>query len=210
MSIHRERVLRGKVQSEHLVQLFDEPESLVSSVAAFVHEGWKRGDHLLVVARAANWALTAVELEALGCSVGDAAASGRLVVLDASTTMAGFMVNGAPHPEKFAASVGELVHRLAAASPAGLTIYGEMVDVLVAQGNFEGAEQLEALWNGLSEQCSFQLLCGYASAHFGDERTAKHLHAICSAHNDAAARATDLLATWLLSNRRSHYHTQQQ
>lgn len=208
MSPHRERVLRGNVSSEHLVQLFDEPESLVSSVAAFLHDAWTRGDHLLVVARPANWALTAVELEALGCPLAEVAATGRLVVLDAATTLAGFMANGEPHPAKFAETVGDAVQRLSAASQ-GLAIYGEMVDILVSQGNFVGAEQLEALWNELGQRYSFQLLCGYAAAHFGDERNAKHLRTICEAHHHSGARSTDLLATWLLSNRISQFHTGQ-
>ena len=160
MSPHRERVIRGNVSSEHLVQLFDEPASLVTTVAAFLYDGWKSGHHLLVVARAANWALASAELEALGCPVVQATVSGRLVVLDAATTMAAFMVNGDPQPDQFAETVGELVRRLAGSSAAGLSIYGEMVDILVAQGNFAGAEQLEALWNALGERLSVRLLCG--------------------------------------------------
>lgn len=206
MSPHRERVLRGPVVSEHLVQLFDEPESLVTTVATFLAEGYQRGDNLLVVARPANWAPTTVELEALGCPVADLLASGRLVVLDAATTTATFMVSGDPDPDRFAANVGAIVQRLCDASAAGLTVYGEMVDLLVAQGNFCGAEQLEALWNSLSERCSFRLLCGYSSAHFNGAQTADHLHRICAAHTDAGARSTDLLATWLLANRRPKYH----
>jgi hypothetical protein len=186
MSSHRERVLRGNVSSEHLVQLFDESQSLIEGVAAFLDEGWKRGDCL---------------------PVGQATSNGRLVVLDAGTTLATFMVNGDPQPEKFLENVGEVVARLCTASEGRLSIYGEMVDVLVEQGNFVGAEQLEALWNGLGERWSFRLLCGYCAAHFGDERTARHLHAICNAHHSATARATDLLATWLLSNRQSTFHT---
>ena len=37
---HRERVLRGEVASEHLVQLFDEPDSRVEAAAAFLYRGW--------------------------------------------------------------------------------------------------------------------------------------------------------------------------
>ena len=209
MSAIRERVVRGSVASEHLVQLFDEARSLVQTVAAFLRDGWERGDTLLIVARAANWALTSVELEAAGCPVPDLTASGRLMFLDAPTTMATFMVNGDPDPEKFRHSVGDLVHRLCVESERGLTVYGEMVDILAAQGNFSGAEQLEALWNNLSTECSFRLLCGYASAHFGDERTARHLHRICEMHTGASAGAADLLASWLLADRRSKLHISQ-
>jgi hypothetical protein len=206
MSPHRERIMHGAVSSEHLVQLFDETESLVAAVSTFLFDAWKKGEHLLVVARAANWALTAAELEARGCPVPRLIADGRLIVLDAATTLATFMVHGDPNPEKFRASIGDLVTRVCAESDHGVAAYGEMVDILAAQGHFQGAEQLEALWNELSQTCSFRLLCGYSATHFGDERTDAHLHRICAVHHHASARATDLLSTWLLANRRPKYH----
>jgi hypothetical protein len=206
MSPHRERVIHGTVVSEHLVQLFDESESLIAGVSTFLFDAWKRGDHLLVIARASNWAMTAPELEAQGCPVPALIAEGRLIVLDAATTLAAFMVNGDPDPVKFQASVGDLVTRVCAESPHGVAAYGEMVDILAAQGNFRAAEQLEGLWNELSQACSFRLLCGYTAAHFGDERTASSLQAICAAHTHASARPLDLLSTWLLANRRPKYH----
>jgi hypothetical protein len=210
MSPHRERVLRGTVSSEHLVQLFDEPDSRALSLADFLYQGWQRGDHLLVVARPANWAFTVPVLAARGCPVAETIASGRLVVLDAATTMATFFMNGDLDPHRFQVAIGELVARLAAESSAGLSIYGEMVDLLVAQGNFEGAERLEALWNELSQTCSFRLLCGYTASHFGSESTMDHLRQICGLHGGASARSTDLLATWLLANRRPRYHLDSQ
>ena len=210
MGPHRERVLHGNVASEHVVQLFDETESLVASVATYLREGWRRGDNLLIVARPGHWALTSGELEAIGCPVVDLIASGRLVALDAATTMAAFIVNDDPSEEKFSSTVGELVGRLAAKSGIGLTIYGEMVDILAARGNFVAAERLEAFWNVLAGRHSFRLLCGYSAAHFGDERTTPHLNAVCTAHTGSRARTSDLLATWLLANRRSRFHIEQQ
>ena len=210
MSPHRERVLRGTVSSEHLVQLFDEADSLALSLAEFLHEAWKRGDNLLVVARPASWALTVPVLEARGCPVADTIASGQLVALDAATTMATFIVNGELDHQRFQTAVGDLTAQLAAESKAGLSVYGEMVDLLVAQGNFEGAERLEGLWKELSLTCSLRVLCGYTAAHFGDESTTNHLRAICGLHDGSTARPTDLLSTWLLANRRPRYHLDQE
>ncbi len=203
-------ISRDTITSEHVAQLFDETESLIIAVAAYLRDGWKRGDSLLVVARPAHWALLSGELAADGCPVNESIANGRLVALDAATTLATIMVNGELDDGKFRASVGALISQIAGAGAKGITIYGEMVDVLAAQGNFAGAERLEALWNELASGGSFRLLCGYSSAHFGDERTTVHLHAICGAHTAARARKSDLLASWLLANRRSRYHLEQQ
>ena len=200
----------GRVSSEHVAQLFDEPESLVAALSDFLFSGWNRGDHLLVVARPAHWALTAPELEARGCSVAEIIASGRLVVLDAATTLATLMIDGAPDRDRFRTSVGALVSQMGERSDGGLSVYGEMVDILVAQGNFQGAERLEQLWNEFREACPLRLLCGYSAANFGDETSSQPLQRICSLHDSASARPTDLLATWLLAHRRSRYHLDRQ
>lgn len=204
---HRERVVRGKVMSAHLVQLFDELDSLADGVAAFLHDGWKQGTSLLVAAKAANWSATAARLEARGCPVLETIASGRLVVLDAATTLATFMRAGEPDPGLFDDHVGSLVRRLTSECTAGLRVYGEMVEILAEQSHFAAAIQLEDLWNDLGRHCSFTLLCGYCSAHFADSATDDHLKTIRSRHTSASAKPTDLLGSWLLSDRQPRYHT---
>ena len=205
--IHRERVLRGDVASEHLVQLFDEAESRVEGVASFLHRGWRAGAPLLVVARPINWTLISARLQALGCPVSDTIAQGRLVALDAATTLASFLRHGRPDAVLFQERVGTVVKRL---SQLGrLNVYGEMVDLLAEQGRMDAAHQLEMLWNNLAAKESFTLLCGYSSAHFGDPRDAEVLHRICRAHTRVESQSGDLLATWLLNGRLSHYHIEQ-
>jgi hypothetical protein len=201
---HRERVLRGGMASEHLVQLFDEPDSRVEAVAAFLYRGWLAGAPLLVVARPINWALIEARLEVMGCPVADTIAAGRLVALDAATTLASFLKAGRPDDQLFQEQVGTVVSRL---SKLGrLNVYGEMVDILAEQGRLDAAHELEILWNRLAARESFTLLCAYASAHFGDARDAEALHRICRAHTGVHADAGDLLGTWLLNDRRSRYH----
>jgi hypothetical protein len=199
---HCERVLHGKVASEHLVQLFDEPETRIEAVAQFLFHGWKLGGPLLVVARASNWALISARLEALGCTVAATVAEGRLVVLDAAITLASFL-RDEPDVALFEEHVGGLVSRLG--QTGRLYAYGEMVDILAEQGRLDSAHALEMLWNDLAVRESFTLLCGYASAHFGDVRDAQALHRICRSHTHVASDPTDLLATWLINDRQSHY-----
>lgn len=206
MSSHRERVVRGSVVSEHLVHVFDETRSLVHTVATYLDEGWKRRDTLLVVARHHNWALTAVELEGRACPVEQLLASGRLITLDAPAVLETFAVDGEPEHEKFRQEIGILVRRLCAQSLNGVAVYDEMADLLATSSNFIGAERLEALWLELSAQCSFRLLCGYSASP--DRRT--HVEPIDGVRDvdaaDASVRASKLLESWLLADRRSNYH----
>ena len=92
--------------------------------------------------------------------------------------------------------VGSLVERLS--DGRRVCIYGEMVDVLAARGNYSGAHQLEKLWNDLGQRESFTLFCGYASGHFGDPRTAQVLAGICGSHTHLHRKGDDLLAEYVL------------
>jgi hypothetical protein len=92
--------------------------------------------------------------------------------------------------------VGSLVARLS--NGKRVTIYGEMVDVLAARGNYKAAQQLEYLWNDLGQRESYTLFCGYASGHFGDPKTAKVLADICDSHGHLHRKRDDLLAEYLL------------
>ena len=201
----RERVLRGDVASEHLVQLFDESESRAEGVAAFLYKAWRAGGPLLVVATPAHWSLISARLEGLGCPVAATIADGTLVVLDAGTTLATFMRHGRADDVRFDEHVGDVVARLSLLGPR-LHVYGEMVDILAEQANLDAAHQLEMLWNDLGTQYSFTLLCGYCSGHFGDPRDASALHRICRAHTGVESNPSDLLASWLLNDQQSRSH----
>jgi len=196
---HHESSARGNVSTEHIIQLFDTADSLASVVSAFLHEGWQRGDHLVVVAKPGHWARTSQRLERRGCPVPQAIKSGRLTVLDAATAVARITRLGIIDRQLFLDHVGALVGRLVAESSGSVRIYGEMVELLAEEGDLRGAQLLERLWNELSERQPFTLLCGYSAAHFIGGHALPALHAICSAHTRVQTHTSDLLGNWLIS-----------
>src|SRR5205085_9449581 len=88
---------------------------------------------------------------------------------------------------------------LARAADAGLSAYGEMVDILASEGNFKAAHELEAEWNALATQASLTLLCGYASAHFAVAER-ETMSKVCAAHTRVETDAGDALGQWLLES----------
>ena len=186
--------------SEHHLQLFDSSKSLAETVAAFLLAGFNRGEPLLVVATPEHRELLLRKLEEAGLNVRDAMISSRLTVLDAAQTLDKFMRQDTPNAAAFDEVVGTLVGRIS--NGRRVCIYGEMVDVLAARGNYKAAHQLEELWNDLGRRESYTLFCGYASGHFGDPKTSKALHDICDAHSELHRKKDDLLAEYLLDQRR--------
>ena len=186
--------------SEHHLQLFDSSKSLADTVSAFLMAGFNRGEPLLIVATPEHRELLTRRLEQAGLNIREATRASRFVMLDATQTLDKFMRQDTPNAAAFDEVVGSLVARLADYGPR-VCIYGEMVDVLAARGNYKAAHQLEELWNALGRRETYTLFCGYASGHFGDPRTAAALKDICDAHGHLHRKKDDLLAEFLLDQR---------
>ena len=189
--------LKG-TDTAHMVQLFDSDRSAAEGVAQFVREGYWRSEQILVVISGERWNAVAMRLSALGCPIEDAMRFGRVVVRDVDETLKKFMVHDTLNRRLFAATVGALVQGQAAFERP-LRIYGEMVDVLVSQGNYKAALELEGFWNDLATRHRFTLLCGYTAGHFGDPHNAADLHRICAAHSAVAVDPEDVLASFLVN-----------
>jgi hypothetical protein len=185
--------------SEHHLQLFDSSKSLADAVGVFLVAGFARGEPLLIVATPQHRELLTRRLEDAGINVREAELASRLVMLDAEQTLDKVMRQSMANPVAFDEVIGTLVARIA--NDRRVCIYGEMVDVLAARGNYKAAHQLEHLWNALGRRESFTLFCGYASGHFGDPKTAKALADICAAHSHLHRKKDDLLAEFLLDQR---------
>jgi hypothetical protein len=195
----RERVVRGSVVSEHIVQFFDSNESRAECVAEFLGEGIADGEPAIVVARPSNWAATLECLEDRGVPVRRALDEGMLVVKDAEDTLRRICRYEVPDPSAFEQVVGKAIAGLA---PRGgrVRAYGEMVDILAQNAELADAIKLEALWNKLGERTPFFLLCGYSAAHFVATSTHRALRDICGAHSSVHRHPQDPLATWLLNS----------
>jgi hypothetical protein len=182
--------------SSHDVQFFDSSKSLADTVSAFLIAGLEQGHSAIIVATPEHRELLSRRLDDAGWSVRTLINANRLFVADAVQTLDKFMRRDMPSPIAFDEVIGTIVQRIG--NGQRVWIYGEMVDVLAARGNYRGAQLLEGLWNLLGQRERFSLFCGYASAHFGDPRTAEAMRAICGAHQVVHRKSDDMLAEFLL------------
>ena len=199
----KETIVRRDVTSQHAVQLFDNLETRGEAVADFLNDGYNAGDNLLVVITQEHWGHVASRLRAAGFPLPAAVDTGRLTVRDASIAVGQLMRKGRPDPALFEEAFGALVRTLAAAKRP-LRIYGELVDLLAADGDFRSAQLVEELWNGLSGQQPFTLFCGYGAVNFGDPRSTESLRSICRAHSLVRSNPRDLLGSFLLNAASAH------
>jgi len=186
------------VSTEHIVQLFDTEISRAQNVAAFIARGLAAREPAILVFRPATSAAIVDQLEALGVTVRDAIAEGRLVICDADETLGNLSRNGVPDRSLFTRNVLPMVRKLAGTQR--LWTSGEMVDILAQRGDLRSALMLEGWWNDLAEQVRLVMLCAYSSAHFVSTATHRGLIDICKAHSDVQRDPQDPLGNWLLTS----------
>lgn len=182
----------------HLVQFFDALDTLGAAVAEFLADGLAQRANAVVLARPASVQAISRAFTHRGLSLESLIGSGRVTLVDAAATVRSLMNGQTPDPARFDAVMGGLVRQLGAESPGGLLVYGEMVEILATEGNFDAAAELEELWNTLAATHRFTLLCGYLAAHFTAPAAAGALRTICRSHARVRQDRSDLLASWLL------------
>lgn len=138
-----------------------------------------------------------------GLDVTTAVEDGQLVLLDAAETLSKFMAGASPDPACFAEIIGGLIAPSAEGRPR-VRIYGEMVALLWAEGNYDAAIRLEELWNDLQHKHAFALFCAYPMDGFAGEGPGRGLPGVCTRHSrvipaesyaaldDAAARLREI------------------
>ena len=168
----------------HAVQFYRDDNGLLTTVSRFVREGLGAKQPIIVIATAEHRASLAQRLVHDGLPRDYFEREGLLWLLDAREVLATFMDGRVPNPDRFRASVGDLITAARATCAGGRTVraYGEMVDILWKEGNPEGAIRLEGLWNMLAASEHFMLLCGYSMGNFYKECGGFDIGDVCKAH----------------------------
>jgi PAS domain S-box-containing protein len=149
------------------VQVYESDDLLRETAAWFLAEGLSGGEPAIVIATQGHWDAFQQQLCACGLDVEGMLISGRLVYLDACSTLARLMDGLVPDRRRFMKMIGDAVERLTSgALVPRFRAYGEMVDLLCGDGNREGAVLLQELWNELASKYPFSLLFGYSIRDF--------------------------------------------
>lgn len=167
---------------DHQVQFYENEHFLYERVAAFVTPALECDEGVIIIATHSHLAAFEQCITVLGYDIAYAKSRGQVVMLDATDTLTKFMYKGVPDAGRFNQVVGGIVKRMNEEFPR-IRAYGEMVNLLWAEGNFYGTIELEELWNDLGKIYSFSLLCGYGINNFDQQAHGKALYQICNSHS---------------------------
>jgi hypothetical protein len=169
--------------ARHIVEMFENTETIIDRVSAFILDGLRQGDAALLMMRLPHWNLLSARLTAENLVLSDTIASGRLTVLDATRTLTRIMWHGVPSRGLFDEVVVKTIRQLCA-EPTPLRVYGDMVDILAADGFFHAAYELEKLWGELAARECVTVMCGYSASTFVNPDASNALGSICRSHTD--------------------------
>ncbi|APR84871.1 Sensor histidine kinase [Minicystis rosea] len=170
----------GPAAAGHDVQLYASSDALVPIVGSYLAQGLLYGEGAVVIATRDHWTAVRRHLDAAGAQLDVATREGRVVILDAEQTLSWLLVNGTPSPRAFHNIVSATFNMIADRfDRAPVRAYGEMVDLLWAEGRLDDALVLERLWNGFLADRPVPLLCAYRMQSRPSDAA---LAAICAAH----------------------------
>jgi len=189
----------GHEHSAHVVQFYSQDSVLIRQLCDLVGTALNEGSAVIIIASQAHREELLNSLHVRGHETMAPMKESRLQILDASETLAKFMVNGLPDETLFRNIVGEAIATATAAAKMDsprVVAFGEMVAELWAAGNAEGAVQLEQLWNELAKTYVFSLHCAYPLHGFNRVEHAESLTRICAEHTAVIPEEsfTDLLS----------------
>jgi hypothetical protein len=173
---------------DHLVAFYETDTFLADFVAGRLAPALARGEHVMIIATGAHLATFEEALTSRGVDVASVRADEQLVLLDAEATLPTLLDDGVVDVARFRAVVADLIDRTTA-DGRPLSIYGEMVALLWADGNVTGSLALEDLWNDLAETRPFTLLCGYPLRGFDAEDSDLAFEGVCRRHTGIANEA---------------------
>jgi hypothetical protein len=174
-------LLRSPQPRDHVVQLYTDEGFLIRAVTHYLSAGLVDGEAAVLVATPGH--VTAV-CESLGTTLDVAAAQARdqLVLLDAETCLARFLVDGHPDRAAFLALAHGVLDRAQAAGHGKVRVFGEMVNLLW-EHDLPAALALETLWSEVLDERPVCLLCAYRLDNFDRHAHRGPLHRIGRRHS---------------------------
>lgn len=157
----------------HVVHFYEDDADLIAAVGDYASAAIGADDATLIIATPAHLDAIALHLDDAGVDVSGARGAGTFTTLDAAETLDGFFVDGQLDADAFDFVIGDTVRDIIRRTGRAVRAHGEMVALLWDEGAVTAALELEDLWNDLSREVAFSLLCTYPTQSIvGSEQSA--------------------------------------
>ena len=171
-------------ENGHIVQLYQDDNFYGEAISHFAAEGIARGESIILVATKPNWANISRRLEAKGSDTNELFRRGQLTLLDADATLPKFMAGNMPDAEIFKPLAKETIAKARAGGKySRVRWWGEMVNVLYANGNLRGSNRLEELFDEVGREESVPVFCSFLMDKFDPKIYEEVFGNVCHTHS---------------------------
>jgi signal transduction histidine kinase/CheY-like chemotaxis protein len=161
----------------HIVQFYEDDEFLIGSLSDWFGEGLEAGHACIGIMTAGHMTALESRFVSMGLQPESLRKQGRLICLDAASTLAKLSVNGWPDQSLLAKEIEGSVAGLR--DHAKVRAFGEMVALLWHERKWRAAIRLEEIWNEFLKLHSFSLCCAYPIRSVATE---EELFGLCKVH----------------------------
>lgn len=180
-SVHETLPHKPGPANSHSVHFYSDETSLLAGFTGFIHDTLKSGKAVIAIVTEPHRKQIFQSLHEHDLDVAAAMDAGRFVSVDVGETLASFMVDDLPDPERFFRFAGDLVKKVKAMNhDARVLACGEMSPTLWSWGNERAAVQVEHLASQLVRMYNVETFCAYAVT--SSQRKSETYEAICAAH----------------------------
>jgi DNA-binding NarL/FixJ family response regulator len=175
-----------KAAHRHDVLFYSDDTVLLDSVTRFMAAALRAGNAAIVLATKSHQDSLVHRLNAEGVDTDGALQQGTYISLDAAETLSAIMVNGLPDPVRFFRQIGGSIEAAAKAAKSQqpqVVVFGEAVNLLLAEDKADAAIRLEQLWNEAGKTFGLDIVCGYNSSNFHGDEDEHVFHSICAEHS---------------------------
>lgn len=175
----------SNAKQAHIVHFYDGDSSLIDQIASAFEVSLAAGDPVLVIATEAHCRALERAL-ARKFDLAKAAIDGRYTALNAQHTLSRIRSGRSIDAQSFTQTIGEAIAKALRSCTAVhpcITVFGEMVALLWAEGEYESAVRLEQLWNDIGKKYPISLRCAYPMNAFSTPEDTELFLRICSQHS---------------------------
>jgi hypothetical protein len=176
-----QNLLAGPPPNSHIAQIYRDENFQTEAISLFIGSGLQQGEGVIVIATVPHKQSFAQQLYREGFDLNDAVRRGQLRLLDTDATLSKLIVNGMPDWQAFRENMGAVIEDMQQRYPA-TRVYGEMVDILWRQQNYDATIHLEQFWNELTKIYSFSLFCSYFIDNLAEESYDDPFECLCKTH----------------------------
>ena len=179
-----DRVVAEAVPSDHVVQLYQDPDFLNRAVCRFAGAALANGEGIILVPTLTHWDAIRPRLEAEGVDVDVARERGQLTVVDADEFLPDFMRDAMPDSPLFLGLAADVIGQARAGGRyPRVRWWGEMVNVLWERGDAAASMNLEDLFDQLAKRHDIAIFCSFLMDNFNGDVHARILPRLGTNHS---------------------------